>query len=360
MKKKVCMIGPDPTVMGGISTVVQGYLQSELIKNYNVMYLSSHKDGNKITKLCIVLKAYFKFFYICLYNKPDIIHIHSSFGASFYRKAIFIKIGKWFDLPIINHVHGADFNKFYVDATDKNRKIIKKVYSKCDSIIVLSKEWEKKFLDIVPQQKISVIENYALYPNKINDIKDKENIILFLGEVGKRKGAYDIPKVVEKVKEISKDFKFIICGNGEVENIKKIALNKKIAEYIEFRGWIGKDEKVSLLKKAKIYFLPSYNEGLPMSILEGMAYGLPVVSTIVGGIPTVVENNKNGYLCNPGDCDGFSDAIIKILNNENLAEYMSQNNYKKIKHNYSLKSNIIKLNDIYIKLINKRKINKEM
>lgn len=351
MNKKICMIGPDPSVMGGIAAVVSGYLQSELSHTYNIKYISSHKDGSKFKKLIIAIKAYLNFIIYCILSRPDIIHIHSSFGPSFYRKAIFIYIGNLFNIPIINHIHGAEFDRFYEQASSRKKSYIKKVYSRCDVIVVLSKEWKEKIEKITSNNEIVIVENYAEVPKVKPGLEGKKDYVLFLGEVGKRKGAYDIPDVVEKVVKTIKNVKFIICGNGEIEDIKKILNEKGLNEYVEFRGWIGKEEKIKLLSCSKVYFLPSYNEGLPMSILEAMAYGLPVVSTDVGGIPTVVQNGINGFIYKPGSNNEFADAIIKILSDVQLYEKLSVNNYDKVRNFYSLETNINKLNRIYLSLL---------
>ena len=341
------MIGPDPSVMGGIASVVKGYMQSDLFKDYQIDYISSHVDGSKFNKLVIAVKAYFKFAYKCLFDKPDLVHIHSSFGPSFYRKAIFINLSCIFKIPVINHIHGAEFDKFYTNSSDKKKKLVAKIYNKCFRIVVLTDEWKQIFKEIVDQNKIVVIENYAIIPQCISNFENRENIVLFMGEVGERKGAFDIPNVVEKVIVKIKNVKFIICGNGEIEKVKAVILEKDLIDYVEFTGWIGQIRKAQLLQTSKVYFLPSYNEGLPMSILEGMAYGLPIVSTKVGGIPNVVVDGENGFINEPGNVNRFSDAIILLLNDKKLWQSISQNNIKKIQRAYALDKSIDKLKQLY-------------
>lgn len=354
MKYRICMVGPDPKVMGGIAAVVTGYLSSSMARDYNIKYISSHKDGSKFKKLMVAGKAYLTFIWMCIFNKPDIIHIHSSFGASFYRKMIFIIIGKLFSVPVVNHIHGAEFDEFYTNATERKRILVARIYLKCDVIIVLSREWKSKLKPEINGLNVRVVENFSTVPNVLTPPEDRENIILFLGYIGKRKGAYDIPNVVKKVIAKMPDAKFILCGNGEVEELRKVVKENNLENYIELKGWINNKQKEDLLNRSKIYFLPSYNEGLPMSILEGMAYGLPIVSTNVGGIPTVVSTGINGYLYKPGSTMDFANAILKLLNDQNLCKVMYQNNIDKILKKYSLEANVRKISVIYNQ-IEKRK-----
>ena len=252
-------------------------------------------------------------------DKPDLVHIHSSFGPSFYRKLPFIYMASWFGIPIINHIHGADFDAFFMNADKKKQKLIKKVYGKCDKLIALSAEWKERLSLIVPESKIVIIENYSIVHEEAFNEKMKRpcnNQVLFLGELGHRKGGYDIPSVVAIVAKKIPDVKFILCGSGNESDekaIKELVKEKSIEKNVEFPGWVRDEKKDEVLCNADIFFLPSYNEGMPMSILDAMGYGLPVVSTNVGGIPKIVHDKENGACCEPGDIAGFSKSIISLL-----------------------------------------------
>ena len=100
---------------------------------------------------------------------------------------------------------------------------------------------------------------------------------------------------------------------NRADKIKKLIDEKGISDNVEFPGWVRGDTKDKLLRKADVFFLPSYNEGMPMSVLDAMGYGLPVVSTNVGGIPKIVHDGENGYCCDPGDVNRFAKGITEIL-----------------------------------------------
>ena len=136
--KRVCMVVPNRMVKGGIAAVVNGYRGSQLEKDYEITYVESYKDGSKFDKLLKGICGYFHFAYVLMFHKPDVVHIHSSFGPSFYRKMPFIYMASWRKIPIVNHIHGADFDEFYVNAPEEKKNKIKKVYSKCNVLIALS------------------------------------------------------------------------------------------------------------------------------------------------------------------------------------------------------------------------------
>ena len=175
-----------------IASVVNGYRGSKLEKDYDITYVESYTDGSKLTKLFKGISGYIQFIKVLLTNKPDIVHIHSSFGPSFYRKMPFIYMASWAKIPIVNHIHGADFDEFYVNASESKKKKIKKIYEKCSVLIALSEEWKERLSQIVSPSKISVIENYSiLHEDALKQRLEREcnNTVLFLGELGKRKAS---------------------------------------------------------------------------------------------------------------------------------------------------------------------------
>lgn len=123
-----------------------------------------------------------------------------------------------------------------------------------------------------------VVENYSVIHKeclckKTSEIKQ----ILFLGFITELKGCFDIPEIVEKVTRQYDKIKVILAGSGEVKKVQEILKKKKLEKYFIFPGWVKKEEKEKLLKTANLFLLPSYTEAMPMSILEAMGYGLPIM-----------------------------------------------------------------------------------
>ena len=169
---KICMIVPDPMVKGGIAAVVNGYRGSTLEKKNEVTYIESYRDGSKWQKLWKALCAYAAFRKAVKRERPDVVHIHSSFGPSFYRKLPFILWSAHRGIPVVNHIHGAEFDTFYENASAGKKKLVGKIYNRCTRLIVLSQEWKNRIGKIVPPEKIDVIENYC----KIPEMPDTEYI----------------------------------------------------------------------------------------------------------------------------------------------------------------------------------------
>jgi glycosyltransferase involved in cell wall biosynthesis len=138
-------------------------------------------------------------------------------------------------------------------------------------------------------------------------------VVLFLGRIGERKGTFDLIRAAERLKAI--DVRFLIAGDGDVERANAAIRAADLTNQVEVLGWVDDQRVVELLGHSDLYALPSYDEGLPMGILEAMASGLPIISTPVGGIPDAVIDGANGYLIEPGDSEALADRILTYSKN---------------------------------------------
>lgn len=121
-----------------------------------------------------------------------------------------------------------------------------------------------------------------------------------------------------------------VGGNGEISKVTQIISKYGLSDIVLFEGWVSGDKKIELLNKVDAYILPSYHEGLPISILEAMSYSLPIISTNVGGIPEILKNGENGFIISPGDKDAMYRAILELMNNEKLRIDMGKASYSKV------------------------------
>lgn len=374
---RVCMIVPDPMVEGGIAAVTAGYYGSRLEQVCDVTYVQSYRNGSKWDKLAKALSAYREYRHLLRTQTFDVVHIHSSFGPSFYRKTPFILWAARRGIPVVNHIHGAEFGPFYADASERNRALVRKVYGKCARFIVLSQEWQARIAQIVPAERITVVPNYsapiaectaqALWAARTDcarqgtsdgagdDVSavpqhDAASVphgpqVLFLGEIGQRKGAYDLPAVIRGVRAVMPEVRFVIAGSGDIDGVHGM-LDPADVDAVQFPGWVRGDDKARLLRESSLYILPSYNEGLPMSVLDAMGYALPIVSTTVGGIPQLVTCG-NGELATPGDTKTMADAIVSILGTPGRAQEYGMQSLAIVNAHYSLDAHIDALVQVY-------------
>ncbi len=312
-KMKVCMIVPDPAVRGGIASVVNGYRGSSLERDYEISYVESYRDGSKWQKLGKALAGYCAFIGELFRDRPDLVHVHSSFGPSFYRKIPFIYLSRMMGVPVLNHVHGAEFDVFYENASAAKKRRVARVYNRCTRLIVLSEEWKQRIARIVPAERIDVLENYCVIPEEPYDSGRKKDQVLFLGELGTRKGCYDIPFIWEQVLKAVPGAKLIMAGDGEMDQVRDAFHARGLLSGVVFPGWVRGDDKARLMRESGIFLFPTYHEGMPMAVLEAMSYGMGIVTTAVGGIPTLIMHGENGYIREPGDREAMAQDVVNLL-----------------------------------------------
>lgn len=350
-KKKVLIIGPSPTnSKGGMATVIQEMLESKVLNNnFNLKIHESYRDGNVFYRLLFSIYAFIKFLF--LYNEYDIFHIHMASYGSTFRKGLYINFLSKKNKKIILHIHGAEYLVFYNKLSESKKQKVKNIWNKSHTIIVLSKKWKKEFQNIFKNLNILEVNNginIDKLSSGISDVCINKYKFLLLGRLGKRKGAYDIIKATEHIYSKYPSLKIFMAGDGEVEKVKQVIEEKKLSNSIEVVGWTNFNKKLQLLKEVSTILLPSYNEGLPMTILEGMATGKIIISSNVGAIPEVIENGKNGILILPGDIENLARAMEKVMKNEsNFLESCSQNNINKAKEKYSTEVMHNKILEIY-------------
>ena len=352
----VLMVGSDLSVKGGMTTVAENFLNNKFKHDVRIIYVATHIDKMPIIKFFFFVLALFKIIYNLVFNNISIIHVHLSEKGSFYRKYIVFVIGKIFRKKVIIHMHGAEFKEFYNESPKFIRSNIDLLLKNSDKVIVLGDKWNQFVTSINPNINSYILRNSVKYSNEKCNI-DKINInILFLAVLIERKGIFDLIKAAKILLEnesLNKyNIKFLIAGSGSEErNVKKQVKSLKIEKYFEFKGWVKNQEKDEILKRSQIFVLPSYNEGLPVAILEAMNYGLSVISTKVGSIEDAVKDNYNGFLINPGDVNQLSRSIEKLIIDSSLREEFSNNSKKVINNSYNESDYFSNIEKLYYELV---------
>ncbi len=323
-KTRIALIGP---VMcnSGISSVVDTLLQSKILaENYKFEKFNSsnYRDSQPLVNFLSFWKSFIKYFYFLVRRRISIAHIHSSHGKSFYRKFFFVLVSSLFKVKTIFHLHSSLFDEFFISAEGIRKKLIEYVFRKADAVITLCEDWREKLEMKYRLGKHLVIYNpVSLTEREVRDNRErKSGLILFLGFLIKTKGIYDLIEIAKRLSEEKVPCKLLVCGKGREEKSFLQKIKENSLKNVEFKGWVSGQEKTKILKESEIFFLPSYQEGIPMALLEAMSYGLPIISTRVGGIPEVVREGENGYLLQPGDINGFVKRIRSLLGDQERKE----------------------------------------
>lgn len=340
---------------GGIGGVIDTY--ARYFEEFK--FISTYPTHpNKWTLLFYFFRQYFYMLLMLLTDKKiKIVHIHGAAKGSFYRKYIIFLTAKYlFKLQVIYHSHGSEFKLFYTSSSSIIKAMIHHYMENVDTIICLSKQWEIFFRENFNVKKLIILGNVVERPKPFTrkNIHEPQPIrLLFLGLIGDRKGIFDLLQAIEKNKEKLKGrLQLVIGGNGNTARLLKFIELHQLQELVQYAGWISGDQKRHWLRNSDVYVLPSYNEGLPLSILEAMSYNMPILSTPVGGTSEIVCEGINGFLVKPGDQDALIDRLFRFINHPELVTTMGIESGT-IVQQYFPESVFPKLLTIYEYLLNK-------
>ena len=343
---KVLMIGPDLALHGGIVSVVKGYLEGGLPQACEGFeYLGTGVGSSKLGKSVAFARALDC--YRRIMPEYDIVHLHISARGSYKRKSIMARMAHKAGKRVILHDHDGEFAKAFEEGGDDYRRDVRNTFGLADCVVVLSEEWRDYFAEnVCDANKIAVVHNGVAVPETPCSPCSHQDV-LFLGRLDARKSPDVLLRASKEVLKSFPETKIVFGGDGEVEKNKRLAEELGIADRCEFRGWVTGNEREALFERAAVYCLPSKNEGLPMSVLEAMARGIPTVATPVGGIPQVIEDGVNGFLIKADDIESLSEKLIALLENPALRETVGMASRETILCSFGIARSINEMIEVY-------------
>jgi glycosyltransferase involved in cell wall biosynthesis len=360
---QILMVGTDMASKGGISSVIRLYQEAGLFDS--VHFMASYRDGTTGQKL----RHYAGFlgeYMGALMTRPHLrlVHVHTASYGSFARKSLVILLARLFGKKVIIHMHGAGFAVFYQKMPAPLRWLTRQVLRCSDVLIALSSQWRDDLHRICQHPDIRVLYNPTVLKtpvfqqlpvhtigNGYNSEGGEEDLVsfLFMGRLGQRKGVYDIIESARRVQ--ASNIRIDLYGDGEIDEIRRQILAAGVSDKVKVHGWIDGSRKDETFRQANVLLLPSYHEGLPISVLEALAYGLPVLATDVGGISEAVENGVNGYLIEPGECEALANRMEQLAASSQLRLEMGKSGYQKATAKFELSVIMRKLEGLYAELI---------
>jgi glycosyltransferase involved in cell wall biosynthesis len=325
--KRVLMVGPIPPPFGGIASVISDIVHSKLKDDYqfDLFSRSETAEGGFFRRNLFRLRRLGAFLKTLVHRRYAFIHIHSA-DPNFVGSILFILAARLCRTKSLLHMHGTDWDDFYTNAGPKMRACIRWGVRQPDRIAVLYPLWAEKIRELAPGTDPVVIRN--LTPDvqrppesEIRAIRadlgvaPEDFLVLMVGSVGRRKGCFEIIKAASIIAHTSDRIKFVLVGGeenpGEWDDLQDQTQFYQTGRSILFTGETPRDKISAYLAAADVFLLPSFVEGMPISILEAMSAGLLVISTPVGAVPEMIEDEKTGLLISPGNPDEIASAVMR-------------------------------------------------
>ncbi|MDB5361065.1 MAG: glycosyl transferase, group 1 [Rhodospirillales bacterium] len=250
-----------------------------------------------------------------------LVYIHVAGRGSTLRKFLVAAFCRLRDMPMVLHLHDYDYERFCRSLPAPLLAAVRWMFRAADQVIVLGENARATVTDLlgVPAERVSVLPNAVPEPPSPPARALSPVHILFLGQLSERKGVHDLINALDQPTMRGLSWRATIAGGGPHQAIfeRQLAATA-IAGRVSMPGWVDRPAIVDLLNGADILVLPSYAEGMAMSVLEGMAHGLCIVCTAVGALGEVIEADRSGLLVEPGSVQQLSDALARAVADEGL------------------------------------------
>lgn len=344
----------DPKVnVSGISSVTQFIISNNKETDY-IHFEVGRKDTESqgsLSRVKRILRNKKEWELLLKQNRDAVVHYNAPLmKAAIVRDYMLIKVAHKLGMRIVLHIHGGNYIK------ERNRpwyikRLLNKIFAWGKSVIVLGEE-EKNILE-----EDFKLKNVVSLPNCIDlteakkfnrCIAEKETLdILYIGRIEPNKGIDYIFDACKVLKEENVNFHLNFAGKEEIEGQYIPKFKEVFGDYFSYHGIVSGSVKTELLKKCDIFLLPSFYEGLPMSLLETMSFGQVPVVTPVGSIPTVVTDNTNGIFITVKNVEEIVTAIKKLTTNKDICTALSQKAKETIIAEFDDMEYIKKLNILY-------------
>ena len=339
--------------VSGVSAVASFIIANNNSKKY--IHFQQGKGDNeregKINRMWRIGKSYWHWKRMVKTQGDYMIHYNFPLDAfSILRDYFFMRIAVKKKIPMVIHLHGG----LYLFKNTKPwiiRKMLNRVFSWPCQFVVLSgkekdaieKEYGTDYVTVLPNcvdlSEAKVFERENCFDETLH--------ILYLGRIEPNKGVEYMLKAAEQLKNSGVKFLLHIAGIDQCKNYYVNRFSESLKENFIYEGVVTGKEKTELLKKCQVFLLPSFYEGLPMSLLEAMSFGEVPIVTDVGSIGEVVKDGDNGIFINVRDCDTIVEAVTRLNDDRAMLQDLSVRSKSTVIKNFSPEEYFIKLNTIY-------------
>ena len=315
---KILQVGPLPPPVGGMATVIEGLSQEQRLHN-SVRILNNVKttpEGRALWRGVLAqLHLLWRLGVLCLGWRPQVVHIHTCSWGTFWRNSVDVLLARLLGRRVVLHIHGAEFHKFLASLNPQRARMARRAFALTHEVIVLGDQWAEIIGPWCRPGTVHVVPNGVPVPEQIaSGTADGLPVILCMANYERRKGQVDLISALARMVQPAR---LLLHGfeseSGQGARLQAHADELGVADRVALPGPIMGEAKMAAMLSADLFCLPSYDEGLPMSMLEAMAAGVAVVVTSVGAIPEALNTDEDGVIVPPGDVDALADALDALL-----------------------------------------------
>jgi len=339
---RLAMLGAAAETRSGIAAVIAAYRAHGLFKRWPIEYVSTHGDGGPARNAGLVLKSLKDLGVLLVRHRRLVVHLHTT-ARAFLRDTVYMSAALAARAPLVLHLHGGGFER--LSGSWVARSFLERaacVIAPCESLRAWVRSAARNAHALCVPSPVSI--------EPLAADAARPNLVLFLGRLEAAKGIFDLLEAVAALRAAVPDVRLVCAGDGERIAVARYAERLGAADAVRFTGWVGPSGKRALLEAAAVFALPSYDEAMPVSLLEAMSAGVPVIASPVGGIPEVVVDGVSGYLAAPGDTATLERLLRKLLLDRPLGERIGAAGRESARLRFAPERTLPRLEEIYASL----------
>jgi glycosyltransferase involved in cell wall biosynthesis len=268
------------------------------------------------------------------------VHVNMAERLSLGRKSVVVAACKALGIPVVLHLHAAQLHHFYRALPGPLQRLTRWVFSLPSCVVVLGAEARRFVIEElgVDPRRVEIVINGVPEPATPPTPRapDGKRRILFLGNLSERKGVSDLLAALARPELDAKALEVVIAGGGDVAGYQAKARALGVEGSVRFAGWCNQEQVGELMARTDVLVLPSYDEGLPLVILEALGHGVAVVCTPVGEIPAVLTDGVTASFVTPGDVPGIASALQQLVDKPELLQALGHNGRALYERQFSL------------------------
>lgn len=339
----IYIAAPFTPLGGGMYKVTDYLIQSQSAQRSagaaELRPLDSRGPRSPAWSMWVLLTALVKILWGRLGGRLAGVHVNVAERLSFVRKGAIIAWAHALGLPVVLHLH-AQMQRFYRRLPAPLQALMRWVFSLADVVVVIGPAARRFVTEElkVPAERVEIVINgvpAATQPRRTRQA-DGVQRVMFLGNLGPLKGVDDLLQALARPGFERQRLEVTIAGGGDVEGYRAQARQLGIDGFVRLPGWCDQAQTAALLANTDVLILPSYDEVLPLVILEALANGVAVICTEVGEIPSLLTDGVDTLYVKPGDVDGIAAALQKVLGDAHLRETLEHNGHALYQRQFSL------------------------
>jgi glycosyltransferase involved in cell wall biosynthesis len=319
--KVVCMLVPGGLDHAGGIGRWAGYLLGAWsgggVDRPEIVIVDTRGHGNRFIGLIAFPLALLRLAKFLVQGRLALIHANLASNGSTVRKCIVVYLAAIFGVPVIIHLHGANFDKFYLGLAPFHQRIVRGMFERAKSVLVLGEAWRRFLIDrvCVDEGKVAILFNGVPQPREPRQPAQPGAPcrIVMLGRLAPRKGVPELLAALGSAELRARSWHATLAGDGDIDGTRRRVAEIGLSDRVALPGWIGADSASALLAQADILVLASHAENMPMSVLEALAHSVAVVATPVGTTPEILEDGVSAVLVPPGDVAALTRAIMRLI-----------------------------------------------